>query len=227
MMTRVLVVEDELRLASVLEEALSEAQYTVDVATDGDEALLFAQTATYDAMVLDVLLPGLSGIDVCRRLRSSGSLTPILLLTARDAEEDKIAGLDSGADDYLTKPFTFGELLARLRALLRRNASQKTGVLQVSELTLDPATRVVRWRGEPIDLTARDYAVLETLMRRPGWVVTRDAMIESVWGFDCSESSNLIEVYIRRLRRKLEQHGAPPLIQTVRGAGYRLLAADA
>jgi two-component system OmpR family response regulator len=227
MMTRVLVVEDELRLASILEETLTEAQYTVDVATDGDEALLFARAATYDAMVLDVLLPGLSGLDVCRRLRASGSITPILLLTARDAEEDKITGLDSGADDYLTKPFTFGELLARLRALLRRNASQKTGVLRVSELTLDPASRVVRWRDEPIDLTARDYAVLETLMRRPGWVVTRDAMIESVWGFDSSESSNLIEVYIRRLRRKLEQHGAPSLIQTVRGVGYRLLAADA
>jgi two-component system OmpR family response regulator len=227
MMTRVLVVEDELRLASILEETLTEAQYTVDVATDGDEALLFARAATYDAMVLDVLLPGLSGLDVCRRLRASGSITPILLLTARDAEEDKITGLDSGADDYLTKPFTFGELLARLRALLRRNASQKTGVLRVSELTLDPASRAVRWRDEPIDLTARDYAVLETLMRRPGWVVTRDAMIESVWGFDSSESSNLIEVYIRRLRRKLEQHGAPPLIQTVRGVGYRLLAADA
>jgi two-component system OmpR family response regulator len=221
-MTRVLVVEDELRLASILEEALSKAQYTVDVASDGEEALMFAQSAPYDAMVLDVLLPRVDGFEVCRRLRAAGSMTPILLLTARDAEEDKIVGLDSGADDYLTKPFTFGELLARLRALLRRNANQKSGVLRVSDLTLDPATRVVCWRAEPIDLTARDYRVLETLMRHPGWVVTREAMIESVWGFGCSESSNLIEVYIRRLRRKFEEHGAPPLIQTVRGAGYRL-----
>jgi two-component system OmpR family response regulator len=194
----------------------------VDVAYDGDEALVFARTATYDAMVLDVLLPRVDGFEVCRRLRASGSLTPILLLTARDAEEDKIVGLDSGADDYLTKPFSFGELMARLRALLRRNASQKSGLLQVSDLTLDPATRVVCWRGEPLELTARDYRVLETLMRRPGWVVTRDAMTESVWGYGSSESSNLIEVYIRRLRRKLEEHGAPPLIHTVRGAGYRL-----
>ena len=221
-MTRVLVVEDELRLASILEEALTEAQYTVDVAYDGDEALIFARTTTYDAMVLDVLLPRVDGFEVCRRLRAAGSLMPILLLTARDAEEDKIVGLDSGADDYLTKPFSFGELMARLRALLRRNASQKTGILSVSDLTLDPATRVVCWRGEPLDLTARDYRVLETLMRRPGWVVTRDAMMESVWGYGSPESSNLIEVYIRRLRRKLEEHGAPPLIQTVRGAGYRL-----
>ncbi len=221
-MTRVLVVEDEWRLAGVLEETLSAAQYTVDLASDGEEALDFARTTSYDAVVLDVLLPRVDGLEVCRRLRAGGSLTPILLLTARDAEEDKIGGLDSGADDYLTKPFTFGELLARLRALLRRNAAQKGGVLRLSELTLDPATQVVRWRGDAIELTARDYRVLETLMCHPGWVVSREAMIESVWGFGCSDSSNLVEVYIRRLRRKLEEHGAPPLILTVRGAGYRL-----
>jgi DNA-binding response OmpR family regulator len=220
--TRVLVVEDEWRLAGVLEETLSGAQYTVDLASDGEEALDFARTTTYDAVVLDVLLPRVDGLEVCRRLRAGGSLTPILLLTARDAEVDKIVGLDSGADDYLTKPFAFGELLARLRALLRRNAAQKAGVLRLSELTLDPATRVVRWCGEAITMTARDYRVLETLMRHPGWVVSREAMIESVWGFGCSDSSNLVEVYIRRLRRKLEEHGAPPLIRTVRGAGYRL-----
>ena len=221
-MTRLLVAEDELMLASVLEDTLGEAQYTVDVAFDGEEALDFARTATYDAMVLDVLLPRVDGLEVCRRLRAAGSLTPILLLTARDAEADKIDGLDSGADDYLTKPFTFGELLARLRALLRRNASQKSPVLRLSGLSLDPATRVVRWIDDPLELTARDYRVLETLMRHPGWVVTREAIVESVWGYGCSESSNLIEVYIRRLRRKLEEHGAPPLIETVRGAGYRL-----
>jgi two-component system OmpR family response regulator len=221
-MTRVLVVEDEPRLGGVIEQQLMDAQYTVDLAMDGEEALDFARTSSYDAIVLDVLLPRVDGLEVCRRLRAAGSLTPILLLTARDAVEDKIVGLDSGADDYLTKPFTFGELLARLRALLRRNAAQKSGVLKVAELTLDPASRVVRWRDRELELTARDYQVLETLMRRPGWVVTREAMIESVWGFGCSDSSNLVEVYIRRLRRALEEQGAPPLIQTVRGVGYRI-----
>ena len=221
-MARVLVAEDEWRLASILEETLSAARYTVDVAADGDEALDFARTSTYDAIVLDVLLPRVDGLEVCRQLRDAGVLTPILLLTARDAEEDKILGLDSGADDYLTKPFSFGELLARLRALLRRDAAQKSGTLHLSDLTLDPASCIVRWRGEVVELTARDYRVLETLMRRPGWVVTRAAMLESVWGFGCSDSSNLVEVYIRRLRRRLEEHGAPRLIETVRGAGYRL-----
>jgi two-component system OmpR family response regulator len=225
-MTRLLVAEDELRLASVLDDTLGEAQYTVDVAFDGEEALDYASTATYDAIVLDVLLPRVDGLEVCRRLRAAGSLTPILLLTARDTEQDKILGLDSGADDYLTKPFSFGELLARLRALLRRTGSQKTALLCLSDLTLDQATRVVRWLDEPLELTARDYRVLETLMRHAGWVVTREAMNESVWGYGCSESSNLIEVYIRRLRRKLEEHGAPPLIQTVRGVGYRLQEPD-
>jgi DNA-binding response OmpR family regulator len=225
-MTRVLIVEDEMRLASVLEETLNAAQYTVDLALDGEEALDFARTSSYDAIVLDVLLPRVDGLEVCRTLRAAGSLTPILLLTARDAEQDKIIGLDSGADDYLTKPFTFGELLARLRALLRRNAAQKGGLLQLAELTLDPATQVVRWQDQPMELTARDYRVLEMLMRHPGWVVSREAILESVWGFGSSESSNLVEVYIRRLRRQLEEHGAPPLIQTVRGAGYRLQAPD-
>jgi DNA-binding response OmpR family regulator len=142
-MTRVLVVEDEWRLASVLEETLNAAQYTIDLALDGEEALDFTRTTDYDVIVLDLLLPKVGGLEVCRRLRAAGSLTPILLLTARDAEQDKIIGLDSGADDYLTKPFTFGELLARLRALVRRNAAQKTGLLQVAELTLDAATRIV------------------------------------------------------------------------------------
>jgi two-component system response regulator MprA len=216
---RILVVEDEPKLAAALDEGLREAQYTVDVAADGEEALDFARTSTYDAMVLDIQLPSIGGLEVCRRVRAQGSLTPILLLTARDTPDDKVAGLDRGADDYLTKPFELAELLARLRALLRRNGAQKDGLLRVADLVLDPASRAVHRAERPIELTTREYKILETLLRRPGWVVTRDAIIESVWGFEFPDSSNLIEVYVGRLRRKL---GEPPLILTVRGSGYRL-----
>jgi DNA-binding response OmpR family regulator len=221
-MMRVLVVEDDAKLATTLKERLTKAQYVIDVATDGHDALVFASTVTYDAIILDVLMPGTDGLGVCRELRASGAVTPILMLTARDSVADKIAGLDSGADDYLTKPFAFGELLARLRALLRREATRKEAVLRFDELALDPSTQAVYWGDQPIELTAREYRILETLVRRPCWVVSKDTIIESVWGFGFTDSSNLVEVYIRRLRRKFEEHGAPPLIHTVRGAGYRL-----
>src|SRR6266496_2338967 len=216
---RILVVEDEPKLAASLDEGLREAEYTVDVAADGEEALGYASTSTYDAIVLDIQLPRVDGLEVCRRVRAGGSLTPILLLTARDTLDDKVAGLDRGADDYLTKPFELAELLARLRALLRRNGFQKDGLLRVADLTLDPASRTVQRSERSIDLTKREYAILETLLRRPGWVVTRDAIIDSVWGFEYPDSSNLIDVYVGRLRRKL---GDPALIQTVRGTGYRI-----
>jgi DNA-binding response OmpR family regulator len=216
---RALVVEDEPKLAAAIGEGLREAEYTVDVAADGEEALLYAGTSSYDVIVLDVLLPRIDGLEVCRRLRADGSQTPILLLTARDTLGDKVAGLDQGADDYLTKPFELAELLARLRALLRRNGPQRDGLLRISDLTLDPASRIVRRADHSIDLTSREYAILETLLRRPGWVVTRDAIIESVWGFEYPDSSNLIDVYVGRLRRKL---GDPSLIQTIRGTGYRV-----
>jgi len=221
-LVRVLVVEDELKLGSALEEGLSEAQYTVDLALDGEEGLDFARVTSYDAIILDVMLPRVDGLEVCRRLRAAGTLTPNLLLTARDALDDKVVGLDSGADDYLTKPFAFAELLARLRALLRRDSSKKEGILRVSDLSLDPAAQRVRWGDRTVELTTREYRILETLVRRPGWVVGREAIVESVWGFDYPDSSNLIEVYIGRLRRKLSENGAPHLIQTVRGSGYRL-----
>jgi DNA-binding response OmpR family regulator len=216
---RILVVEDERKLAASLGEGLRDAHYTVDVATDGHEALDYVRTSTYDALILDIQLPGVDGLDVCRWVRARGDATPILMLTARDTLADKVAGLDRGADDYLTKPFALDELLARLRALLRRNSQQKDGLLRVGDLTLDPAARAVERMTRPIELTKREYCILETLMRRPGWVVTRDAIIESVWGFEFPDSSNLIEVYIARLRRKL---GEPTLIQTVRGTGYRI-----
>lgn len=221
-MTRLLLVEDEVKLSAALEEGLGRAQYTVDVAADGQEALDFVRVGAYDAIVLDLMLPKVDGFEVCRRVREKGLRTPILMLTARDAVTDRIAGLDSGADDYLVKPFAFGELLARLRALLRRDAPTKDGILRVAELTLDPAAQAVRWAGRPVDLTAREYRILEVLMRRPGWIVSRDALIESVWGFDFTDTSNLVEVYVGRVRRKLADQGAPHLIQTVRGAGYRL-----
>lgn len=223
---RVLVVEDEPKLAFAIEEGLSQAEYTVDVAEDGEEALTFARTNPYDAIVLDILLPRLDGFEVCRKLRASGARTPILMLTARDSVRDRISGLDSGADDYLVKPFAFGELQARLRALLRRDAASKEGVLRLDDLTLDPASRVVRWAGQTLHFTGREYRILETLMRRPGWIVNREAIIESVWGFDFPDSSNLVEVYIARLRRKLTECGAPPLIKTIRGVGYQMTLSE-
>jgi two-component system, OmpR family, response regulator MprA len=219
-----LIVEDEPRMAAALEEGLRENGYATDVAHDGDEALTFASTSPYDAIVLDVQLPGISGLAVCRALRAAGNCTPILLLTARDTTADKVDGLDNGADDYLTKPFDFDELLARLRALLRRGAPTRDPHLRAGDLMYDPAARLAERGGRPISLTKRELGILETLLRRPGWIVSRDAIIESVWGFDFPDSSNLIEVYVGRLRKKL---GEPPLIQTIRGVGYRITASDA
>jgi DNA-binding response OmpR family regulator len=221
-MARLLLVEDELKLGATLEEGLERAQYTVDLAMDGQEALDFARVGTYDVIVLDVMLPKVSGLEVCQRLRTDGVRTPILMLTARDAVDDRIRGLDSGADDYLVKPFAFGELLARIRALLRRDAPTREAIVRVAGLALDPAGQQITWQGQALDLTAREYRILETLMRRPGWIVSRDALIESVWGFDFTDTSNLVEVYVARVRRRLAEAGAPPLIQTVRGAGYRM-----
>jgi DNA-binding response OmpR family regulator len=224
---RLLLVEDEIKLGAALEEGLGRAQHTVDVALDGEEGLEFASSASYDVIVLDVMLPKVDGFEVCRRLRASGARTPILMLTARDAVGDRIAGLDSGADDYLVKPFAFGELLARIRALLRRDGSSKEGILRLADLTLDPAAQQVQWAGRPLELTAREYRILEALMRRPGWILSRDALIESIWGFDFPDTSNVVEVYVGRIRRKLAGQGAPALIQTIRGAGYRLREPDA
>ena len=219
---RLLVAEDEERLAASLEQGLREQGYAVDVALTGDDALAFAMVNPYDAVVLDIQLPGVDGLTVCRRLRSAGSRVPILLLTARDTTADKVVGLDSGADDYLTKPFDYEELLARVRALLRRDAPARDAQLRVADLTLDPASRLVTRGGTAITMTQREYAILETLLRRPGWIVPRDSIIESVWGYEFPDASNLVEVYIGRLRRKL---GQPVLIQTVRGIGYKIEAA--
>lgn len=219
---RILIVEDEPKLAGSLEEGLLNAQYAVDVAADGEEALAFASTTTYDVIVLDVLLPGIDGLEVCQRLRDQGVRAPVLMLTALDGVRDRVKGLDSGADDYLVKPFALEELLARIRALLRRDSERKDPVIRAGELTLDPASQIVKWGDAPVECTSREYRIIEVLIRKCGWVVSREAIIECVWGFDYPDSSNLIEVYLGRIRKKLQEHGAPAVIQTVRGEGYRL-----
>jgi two-component system, OmpR family, response regulator len=194
----------------------------VDVAGDGREALWLATENPYDAIVLDVMLPDLDGFEVCRKLREAGRWSPVLMLTARDAVHDRVAGLDAGADDYLTKPFSFAEFLARLRALFRRGTPDRPTVLENGDLILDPATRRVARDGQPIDLTAREFALLEYLMRHPGEVLSRTRLIEHVWDFAFEGDSNVVDVYIRYLREKVDRPFGRDSIETVRGAGYRL-----
>jgi heavy metal response regulator len=221
---RVLVVEDERRIADFIRRGLSEQGYAVDVASDGEEALDWPAVAEFDAILLDVMLPVRDGIEVCRVLRQRGVQTPILMLTARDAVEDRVLGLDSGADDYLVKPFAFAELLARLRALTRREPSRLGAVLRVADLELDTTTREASRDGRPIALTTKEYALLEYLMRHPNQVLTRTMIAEHVWNYDFDNVTNVIDVHIRNLRRKIDDAFEVKLIQTVRGAGYRLSA---
>lgn len=219
---RVLVVEDSRRLAGIIKRGLLEEAYTVDNAYDGEEAQYMAESTSFDLIVLDIMLPKKDGLAVCRDLRAKNVNTPILMLTAKDSVEDKVTGLDCGADDYLVKPFAFSELLARLRALLRREVLPRVQKLEVGDLSLDPQSREV-WRdGSRMDLTAKEYAILEYFMRRPNAVVTRTMLGESVWDYEFDGISNIIDVYVRRIRRKIDREGQDSLIQTVRGAGYRL-----
>ena len=219
---RLLVVEDEHRLAEVLRQGLTEQGYAVDLAYDGETSLGLAELEPYDLLILDVMLPGLDGLALCRRLRADGRHLPVLLLTARDAVDDRVAGLDSGTDDYLSKPFAFRELLARVRALLRREGRSREPVLRVGDLTLDPATREVRRGGRAVELTSKEYVVLEYLLHHPNRVLTRTQIAEHVWDYDFVAMSNVIDVYIRSLRRKLDDDGATRLLHTVRGTGYQL-----
>jgi two-component system, OmpR family, response regulator len=218
---RVLVVEDDLKMASLLRRGLLEEGLAADVARTGDDALWMAEATEYDAIVLDVMLPGTDGFEVCRRLRESGRWSPVLMLTARDAVEDRVAGLDAGADDYLTKPFSFAELLARLRALARRAPLERPTVLEAGDLRLDPATRRA-WRGDvEIGLTAKEFALLETFMRRPGEVLSRYQLLEHCWDYGYENRSNVVDVYVRYLREKVDRPFGRSSLETVRGAGYR------
>ncbi len=221
---RLLLVEDNHRLSASLAMNLTHEGYSVDVAYDGQEGQDLAELTPYDLIILDILLPQKDGLEVCRDLRRRRIHTPILLLTARDTVEDRVKGLDEGADDYLVKPFAMRELLARLRALLRRRYPEAGGQLACGDLTMDPATHSVERAGKPIDLTPREYALLEYLLYHPNQVVTREMIEQHIWDYDVSVGSNVVDVYIRRLRRKIDDPFATPLLITVRGAGYRLSA---
>ncbi len=211
-------------MAALLRRGLVEEGYAVDIASKGEDAVWMATEVPNDAVVLDVMLPDLYGFEVCRRIRDAGTWTPVLMLTARDAVEDRVRGLDAGADDYLTKPFAFVELAARLRALIRRGPGERPAVLKVSDLTLDPATRMVHRGITGIDLTAKEFALLEFFMRHPGQVLTRMALIEHVWDVAYDGSSNVVDVYVKYLREKVDRPFGVRSIETVRGSGYRLKA---
>lgn len=218
---RVLVVDDDRRIGSLLRRALVTEGYDVDVALDGLEGLQVAQDRPPDLVILDVLMPGIDGIEVCRRLRANGPV-PILMLTARDEVRDRVAGLDAGADDYLVKPFALEELLARVRAQLRRHSSQDETVLGYADVAVDTVTRIVRRRDRTVELTAKEFDLLLLFLRHPNQVLTRQQILERVWGFDFGGETNVLDVYVGYLRAKLEAGGEPRLIQTIRGVGYVL-----
>jgi two-component system OmpR family response regulator len=219
---RTLLVEDDVKMARSLRRGLEREGYAVEVAGDGEEGLRRARQDDFDVVVLDVMLPGRSGFAICQELREAGRWVPVLMLTARDAVEDRIRGLDAGADDYLTKPFSFGELLARLRALVRRGPSERPPVLTVADVRLDPAAHLVSRAGVAVDLSSREFALLEFLMRHPGEVLSRTRIREHVWDYNYAGFSNVVDVYVGYLRRKLERPFDRPLIRTVRGVGYAL-----
>jgi two-component system response regulator MprA len=218
---QILVVEDEAKIADVLRRGLAFEGYAVDVASDGEAALALARDREPDVVILDLMLPGMNGLEVCRRLRA-GSDVPILMLTARGAVKDRVVGLDSGADDYLVKPFAFEELLARIRALLRRRQPSEQTILRFADLIMNTSTRKVTRGSREVDLTAREFDLLGLFLLHPGQVLTRDTIYDRIWAYDFGGESNIIEVYIRYLRAKLEAGGEPRLLQTVRGVGYAL-----
>ena len=219
---RVLIVEDEAKMAGLIRRGLRQEGMAADLAGKGEAALWMAGSTEYDAIVLDLMLPGIDGFEVCRRLRNNGVISPILMLTARDGVPDRVAGLDAGADDYLVKPFSYAELLARLRALARRGNGQRSPELRVGDLRMNPARHRV-WRGEAeIELSAKEFAVLQVFMRRPGEVLSRFQLLEHAWDYEYENRSNIVDSYVRLLRRKVDRPFGVESIQTVRGAGYRL-----
>ena len=220
---RILLVEDDERIAHFIKKGMAEGGYVVDLVTNGSEAVIEALSTSYDIVVLDVMLPGKDGFEVLSEIRGSGASMPVIMLTARDTTEDKVRGLDAGADDYLTKPFTFAELEARIRALLRRGAGDGGSQLQLGDVMLDPVAHVVMRGGDKIELTPKEYSVLEYFMRSPGRVLSRTMVIEHVWQYQFDTDTNLVDVYVNRLRRKLRDPDGK-LIQTVRGVGYSLRA---
>ncbi len=219
---RILVVDDDVQLCRIVRRGLQEEGHAVDAVFDGLEALQYAVGGPYDLIILDVMLPGMDGFEVCRRLRQSRLRAAILMLTARDAVGDRIAGLDTGADDYLVKPFEFAELLARVRALLRRDGGERSAELRSGDLLVDTRTHGVRRGGRSVELTTKEFAMLEYLMRNAGAVVTRRMLEEHVWDYEFDSLSNLVDVYVGRLRRKLDREGEESIIETLRGLGYRL-----
>ena len=219
---RILVVEDEAAIAAFITDGLVKAGYGVDLANEGAEALHWVAIASYDLIILDVMLPGMDGLALCETLRSNGIVCPILMLTARDAIEDRVAGLDSGADDYLVKPFAFAELLARIRALLRRESAFLGTVLYIADLSLDTRSHEVYRNRQLIPLTTKEYRLLELLMRHPNQTITRDAIAEHIWNYEFDNVSNLIDVHIHALRRKMDDPYPTKLLHTIRGVGYRL-----
>jgi two-component system, OmpR family, response regulator len=224
---RILVVDDDRRLALAVKRGLTEEGFAVDIADDGIEALWYAAENPYDCIVLDLMMPGTDGLDVCAQLRERGDWTPILMLTAKVGERDEARSLDSGADDFLSKPFSFVVLLARIRALLRRGSRERPAVLEVGPLRLDPASHQVWREDSPIELTPRQFSLLEFLMRRPGEVVSKSAILAHVWDFAFEGSPNIVEVYVAQLRKRIDEPFGTNTLQTVRMVGYRLAAADA
>jgi DNA-binding response OmpR family regulator len=224
---RILLVEDNRRLSHELKMSLIHEGYAVDTAYDGHEGQALAESAPYDVLILDILLPGKDGLEVCRALRRQHVNTPVLMLTARDTIADRVRGLDSGADDYLVKPFALSELLARLRALLRRNAPEKSAVLRVGDLSIDPATHIVERAGQRIELTAKLFALLEYFLRHPNQVLTREMIANHIWSYDFTGTLNAVEVSMRRLRKRLDDPFEVKLLETVHGVGYRLRVPDA
>jgi two-component system OmpR family response regulator len=219
---RILVAEDEVKMAALLKRGLEEEGYAVDIARTGTDAIWLGSENPYDAILLDVMLPDLDGFEVCRELRAAGRWAPVLMLTAKDGVTDRVSGLDAGADDYLTKPFSFAELLARLRALLRRGQTERPAVLQVGDLTLDPAGHKVEREGRVIDLTAKEFSLLGYFMRHPQEVLSRTRLLEHVWDFAYEGDSNVVDVYVRYLREKIDRPFGRNSLETVRGSGYRL-----